>query len=163
METFRLLIGPDQGADVGQLCFRAVILFVFGVICIRIAGRRTFAQYSPLDIIVALIVGSNIGRVMTGKAAFFPALAATLVLVILHRALAVATLRWGWLSRLVKARPIRVIVDGGVDAAALERANLSRDDLAEALRLEQFDDPAGLATATLEGGGTLSVVPKRRD
>jgi hypothetical protein len=95
METFRALIGPDNGdATVAQLCARAVILFLFGVLCIRIAGRRTFSSITPLDIIVALIIGSNISRAMTGKAPFFPGLAATLVVVVLHRLLAMATLRW---------------------------------------------------------------------
>lgn len=79
MSWFRELIGPDQGADTQQLCVRAVLLFIFGILCIRIAGRRTFAQYSPLDIIVALIAGSNISRMMTGKADVFPAGSATLV------------------------------------------------------------------------------------
>jgi hypothetical protein len=54
------------------LSVRAVLLFAFGIACIRIAGRRTFAHYSPLDIIVALIVGSNISRVMTGKGCLLP-------------------------------------------------------------------------------------------
>ena len=161
MDTFRLFIGPDEGANAYQLSVRAVLLFAFGVACIRIAGRRTFAQYSPLDIIVALIVGSNISRVMTGKAAFFPALTATLVLVILHRLLALATLHWGWLSWLIKARPLRIITDGTLDEHALRRANLSREDLDEAIRLEQFAGPDDIAIGTLEGSGKISAVPKR--
>jgi uncharacterized membrane protein YcaP (DUF421 family) len=161
MEKFRLLIGPDEGANLQQLCVRAIILFAFGVLCVRIAGRRTFAHYSPLDIVVALIVGSNISRVMTGKAAFFPVLAATLVLVVLHRVLALGAMRWGWLSWLVKARPIRVVTNGKIDRQALRRANLCESDLNEAIRMEQFDGPGEVAIATMEGGGKLSVVPKR--
>lgn len=160
MEMFRQLIGPDEGADAGQLCVRAVLLLAFGIVCIRIAGRRTFAQYSPLDIIVALIVGSNLSRVMTGKAAFFPALAATLVLVVLHRLLALATLRWGWLSWLVKERPIRIIQDGVTDRKAMRRANLSDSDLLEAIRLEQVADPSEVELATIEGSGKVSMVPR---
>jgi len=156
-----MLIGPDEGADLGQLCFRAVLLLAFGIVCVRIAGRRTFAHYSPLDLVVALIVGSNISRVMTGKAAFFPALAATLVLVILHRLLALATLRSNALAWLVKARPIQIVADGKVDRAAMRRANLSDQDLLEAIRMEQFPGPHEIHRATLEGSGKLSVVPKR--
>lgn len=161
METLRLLIGPDEGANLYQLCLRAVILFAFGIACIRISGRRTFAHYTPLDIIVALIVGSNISRVMTGKAAFFPALAATLVLVLIHRLLALGTMHWGWLSWLVKARPVRIITNGEIDHRALRRANLSQDDLEEAIRSEQFATPEDVAIAMLEGSGKISIVPKR--
>lgn len=163
MEMFRQIIGPDEGADTLQLCVRAVLLFAFGVLCIRIAGRRTFAHYSPLDIIVALIVGSSISRVMTGKAAFFPALSATLVLVIVHRLVAVATLRWNWLSWLVKERPIRIIEEGRVDKDAMRRANLSEEDLREAIRLEQAADPSDVELATAEAGGKVSVVRSKHD
>jgi uncharacterized membrane protein YcaP (DUF421 family) len=122
MDVIRQLIGPDESANAYQMCVRALLLFVVGIFYIRVAGRRTFAQYSPLDIIVALIVGSNLSRLMTGKAAFFPGLAATLLLVVLHRLVAMAALRWGWLGRLVKARPIRIIVDGRADPHAMKRA-----------------------------------------
>lgn len=161
MDMFRQFIGPDEGADTAQLCARAILLFIFGIACIRIAGRRTFAQYSPLDIIVALIVGSNLSRVMTGKAAFWPVVAATFVLVALHRLLALATLHWDWLSWLVKDRPIRLIVDGRADARAMKRANLCEEDLLEAIRLKQVAEISDVALATMEGGGTVSVVPKR--
>jgi uncharacterized membrane protein YcaP (DUF421 family) len=160
MEIFRLLVGPDDGASLAQLCARAIVLFVFGIICIRIAGRRTFAQYSPLDIIVALVVGSNIGRVMTGKAAFFPALAATLTLVLCHRLVALASVRWPFIARLITRQPTRLIDDGKVNMTALHRAGLSRDDLLEGLRIERVDDPADVAAATLEAGGKISVIPK---
>jgi uncharacterized membrane protein YcaP (DUF421 family) len=161
METFRMLIGPDEGADALQLCIRTILLFTFGIFCVRVAGRRTFAQYTPLDIVVALIVGSNISRLMTGRAAFFPALAATFTLVLLHRILAYATLHWGVLSWLVKARPIEVVRDGKVDAQRMYRAGMSREDLLEALRLEQVDDPADARLATVEAGGKVSVVRKK--
>lgn len=161
MSWFRSIVGPDQGADTQQLCARALFLFVFGIICIRIAGRRTFAHYSPLDIIVALIVGSNISRMMTGKADLIPSGSATLVLVLLHRLLALGAMRWNILASLVKARPVELVKDGKVDARALRRANLSIDDLHEAIRLEQFDDPTDLHAAMLEGSGKVSVVPKR--
>lgn len=101
MDMFRLLIGPDNGeATVAQICARAALLFMFGILCIRVAGRRTFSQYSPLDIVVAIVVGSNISRIMTGKAPFVPGLAATFLLVALHRAVAMASLRWNLLGRM---------------------------------------------------------------
>jgi uncharacterized membrane protein YcaP (DUF421 family) len=55
MDIIRALIGPDEGYQSAlQLCLRAVFLFAFGVVCVRLAGRRTFSQAAPLDIIVYL-------------------------------------------------------------------------------------------------------------
>jgi uncharacterized membrane protein YcaP (DUF421 family) len=162
MEFVRLLIGPDEGdANALQLSFRAVILLLFGIICIRISGRRTFSLRSPLDIIVATVVGSNLSRAMTGKAPFFAGLTATFVLVVLHRLLAWASLRSALVARVVKFGPLPLVTDGAVDAAAMRKEGISHEDLLEALRGEQIDDLASVRLANLEGGGKISVVPTR--
>jgi uncharacterized membrane protein YcaP (DUF421 family) len=161
MEPLRALIGPDTGdAAIWQLCVRALILLPFGVLCIRIAGRRTFSQMAPLDIIVAIIIGSNLSRAMTGKAPFLGGLAATLVVVILHRLLAMASLRWGVIARLVKCTPVVLVRDGRVDTQAMARHGLGQVDLDEGLRMEQVESAADVRRATLEACGKISVVPR---
>ncbi|MFL5298381.1 MAG: DUF421 domain-containing protein [Phenylobacterium sp.] len=161
MDVIRSLIGPDESAQPWQICVRAVIVLVFGLICLRIAGRRTFAQATPLDIFVAIVVGSNLSRIMTGKASFFGGLAATLLLVILHRLLAMATLRWNLLGRFIKSAPVTIVKDGAVDRRAMARHELGDDDLAEWLRMEGLESVEDVRLATIEPGGKVSVVKKR--
>jgi uncharacterized membrane protein YcaP (DUF421 family) len=159
MEMLRTLIGPDNGdANAAQLCARAVILFFIGIAYIRIAGRRTFSHATPLDIIVALVVGSNLSRAMTGKAPFWSALAATLLLVVLHRVFAMLTLRWNWLAKLMKAEPVVLVRDGVADRDAMRRHGIGDVDLLEGLRLEQVERPRDVHLATLENNGRISVV-----
>ena len=161
MEMIRTLIGPDEGYQtMAQLSVRAVLMFVFGLILIRIAGRRTFSQAAPLDIVVYLIVGSNLSRVITGKANVFPTLAATLTLVVLHRLLAYATLRPGFLSTVIKSHPTVLVRDGEEDRKAMLREGISHDDILEGLRLKQIDGLAKVRLMTLERSGKMSVVPK---
>lgn len=162
METLRSLIGPDNGdATAAQLCMRAIILFVVGIAYVRIAGRRTFSQASPLDIVVALVVGSNLSRAMTGKAPFWPALAATLLLVVLHRIFVMLTIRWSWLAKFMKAEPVILVRDGVKDETAMVRHGIGEIDLMEGLRLEQVDRIEEVKRATLENNGRISVI--RRD
>jgi uncharacterized membrane protein YcaP (DUF421 family) len=162
MELLRELIGPDNGdASTAQLCVRAVILFLVGIVYIRIAGRRTFSQATPLDIVVALVVGSNLSRAMTGKAPFWPALTATLLLVILHRLFVMLTLRWTWLAKVMKAEPVVLVRDGVKDSAAMVRHGIGEGDLLEALRLEQAERPEDVRLATLENNGRISVVREK--
>jgi uncharacterized membrane protein YcaP (DUF421 family) len=163
VDALHALIGPDKGEVLWwQLSLRALIIFVVGVVFLRLAGRRTFSKATPLDIIVALIVGSNLSRAMTGNAPFLPALAATLTLVVLHRAVAAATRHWNWVAWLVKGKPEVLIRDGEVDAAALRRHSLSREDLEQGLRQEQVTEPEDVRLATLERSGRISVTPKGR-
>lgn len=162
MDFLRVLIGPDNGeATVTQLCVRAVILLIVGIAYIRIAGRRTFSQSTPLDIVVAIVVGSNLSRAMTGKAPFWPSLGATLLLVVLHRALAKAAIRWSWLGRLMKGRPVVLVRNGALERDAMRRHGISEADLRESLRQEQVEDPEAVAKATLENSGRISVVRRQ--
>ena len=161
MDMLHSIVGPDDGgANAAQMIVRVALLFVFGIFCIRLAGRRTFARYSPLDIIVAIVVGSNISRIMTGKAPFLLGVGATLLLVVLHRLVAMLTLRWPALGQLMKGRPAILVRDGRIDHHALRRHQLTENDLHEALRVEKVGDVAGVARATLEGSGKISVVQK---
>lgn len=159
MEFVRILIGPDMGyQNPAQLSFRALLMLLFGILCVRVAGRRTFAQASPLDIIVYLIVGSNLSRVITGKADVVPSMAATLTLVAAHRLLSYITLRKTSISSLIKADPTVLVRNGLPDADAMRRQGISNDDLLEALRLRQVEKIEDVRLATLERGGEISVL-----
>lgn len=163
MSWLQMIVGPDDGsASVAQFCVRALLLFAFGILCIRVAGRRTFSNLSPLDIIVAIVVGSNISRAMTGKAPFVPTLAATLLLVALHRSLAMATVHSNALAWLIKGKPAALVRNGVPDRAAMRRYNVSEDDLLEGLRMEQAERIEDVRLATIERGGKISVVPNSK-
>jgi len=59
MDWLTALIGPDDGsAATWQFCVRAVLL-PYGILCIRIARRRTFSNLTPLDNFVAIVMGSK--------------------------------------------------------------------------------------------------------
>ncbi len=162
MEWLEMIVGPDDGIPtMAQYCVRTVLLFFYGLACIRIAGRRTFSNLSPFDIVVAIIVGSNISRAMTGKVPFLPSLGSTLLLVVLHRLVAMATVRWNPLASFVKGCPMVLIRDGEVDERAMLRHDISTADLMEGLRMEQVRCIDDVALATIERGGKISVIPRK--
>ena len=159
MNILRILIGPDDGnADAAQLCARAIIVLLFGVLCVRVSGRRTFSLTSPLDILVATIAGSNLSRAMTGKSPFVAGLAATLALVVLHRILAWMSLKSPLISKLVKFGPVILAENGRPNKKLLRREGLSDGDLLEALRMEGIERLQDTKLVVLEGGGKISVV-----
>lgn len=162
MEFLRQLVGPDQGnPTTGQFCARAVVLLLFGILCLRIAGRRTFSSLSPLDIFIAIIVGSNISRVMTGNVPFIGCLAATLLVVVLHRLLAMATVHSNLLSLFIKGQPIVLVRAGVPDARAMHSSAVSDADLIEGLRMAQIERVEDAALVTFERGGKISVIPRK--
>lgn len=52
-----------------QECARTLVVFGYGLVIVRIAGRRVFGKWAALDFIVSMIVGSSLSRAITGSAA----------------------------------------------------------------------------------------------
>jgi uncharacterized membrane protein YcaP (DUF421 family) len=153
------LIGPDS-RDITwwQMSIRAVIILAFGIALVRLAGKRTFGKLAAFDIVLAIIVGSNLSRALTANAPFWPTLAATAVLAILHWALGRLSIHHRWLGAVIKGSPRQIIRDGEIDEPAMVKGELSHGDLQEALRLHGLEGPEGIKAAWLERNGAISVV-----
>ncbi len=162
MHALASLIGHDDPTTLLVFCVRTVVVLIFGILCIRIAGRTTFSQLSPLDIVVSVAAGSNLSRAMTGNSPFLPSLGATLLLVVLHRSLAYAAARYRPLGFLIKGRAVIVVRDGVADTGVMRRHRISNDDLHEAIRLGGAGSVSAVKLAVLEDGGHISVVHRSR-
>lgn len=159
METLHALIGSEAEAiSWWQMTLRGLLIFAVGVLAARVAASRAFGKWSPLDIIFAVIVGSNLGRAMTGSAPFVATLVATLALVGVHTALARGAARWPWLSFLVKGGRMRLVENGEVDRRAMRDAGLGDGDLNMALRARGRTDLSGIRRAYLERNGDITFL-----
>jgi uncharacterized membrane protein YcaP (DUF421 family) len=58
------------------MSLRGLSVFLFGLALLRVFGRTAFGKQSPLDIVVAIVVGSNLSRTLTGNAPLLPTFAA---------------------------------------------------------------------------------------
>jgi uncharacterized membrane protein YcaP (DUF421 family) len=160
--TVRDLLGLDLKPDeleVSHMALRGLVVFVFAVVLVRLADRRFLGRNAGFDVMLGIILGSVLSRAINGAAAFFPTLAASAVLVILHHVLGTAACYSRTFSWLVKGKPIILVQDGHSDDSALKRAKITPDDLDENLRINGNErDLAKIAEARLERNGTVSVV-----
>lgn len=158
MPVLDLIFGTQAHLLWWQECMRALLVFLYGVGAIRLAGRRLFGKWAALDIVVAILVGSNLSRALTGGAPLGGTLAATTLLVLLHRILAGAAARWGLVSRLLEGTPEVLALSGELRRAARIRHAVSEADIGEALRAAGLADLSGSRAVTLEPSGTITVV-----
>ena len=154
--TLDSIFGTTQHIDAWQECARAV-LFVYGWVLVRLAGRRAFARWSALDIVVAIVSGANLSRTITGNADLFGTLAATTLLMGLHWLLARAAAASPRLSRLLEGRSVRLMVDGSLRRKALLRHGISAAALEEALHRSGVRDLRDVEALQLEPNGNISV------
>jgi uncharacterized membrane protein YcaP (DUF421 family) len=155
LDTF---FGAGEHLTWWQECARAVLIFAYGLVLVRVAGRRLFGKWSALDIIVSIIIGSNLSRALTGNAPLWGTLAATTVLVLLHWVLAHACARSPGLSRLLEGHGIKLAVEGKPDRSAFLRQAVSEKDLHEALRQSGVEHVSQTRLVTLEPSGNITVL-----
>lgn len=159
--TLNDLFGPAGGSlTPAQECARAVLIFAYGLVLVRLAGRRVFGKWAALDIIVSIMIGSNLSRALTGSAALWGTLAATALLIALHWVLARAAARWAALSHLLEGRALRLGRDGRLEAHHLVAQGISEADVAEAVRAQGLEDASGSRLVMLEPSGKISVLKK---
>jgi uncharacterized membrane protein YcaP (DUF421 family) len=149
-----------SGSDLAwhQECARAALIFVYGLALVRIAGRRIFGRWSALDIVVSIVIGSNLSRALTGGAQLWGTLAATTLLVALHWVLARLVARSPGFSRLIEGKPVELAHRGEPSHSVRERYAVSQSDLNEALRQSGVDDIAAARAVTLEPSGEITVL-----
>jgi uncharacterized membrane protein YcaP (DUF421 family) len=158
--------GTMHNVGLAQECARAVLIFAYGLIVLRISGRRTFAQWSAIDIVVSIIVGSSLSRAVTGSAPLWGTLAAVAVLVLLHLGISYVVSRSQKLSKLIEGDSVVLASNGDIQKANLHRHLVSLSDLSQALRGNGLDGLAAIGNTKrieLEPSGKIGIVRKEGD
>lgn len=153
-----VVFGQKDAIGAGQECARAVLILICGWGMIRLMGRRTFGRWSALDIVVAIVVGSNLSRALTGSAPLWGTLAATALIFGLHQLVAIACASQPWISHAVEGGSIRLGEGGKLIRAAMLRHGISEADINEALRQSGLTEPGPTQLVTLEPSGKITVL-----
>ncbi len=144
-----------------QECIRAPIIFFYGLVLIRFAGRRAFGRQSPLDIVLAVVIGSNLSRTLTANAPFFPTLASTAALVGIYWVTSHVVQFSACLEWLVKGRPALLMRDGRLDRRVARKQGVTESDLNEAVRTHGVGRLSDVDTAVLERNGNINVIRRQ--
>jgi uncharacterized membrane protein YcaP (DUF421 family) len=158
--SLEFVFGAKDAISWWQEIDRAIVIFVYGLLAVRLAGRRIFARWAALDFIVSVVVGSNLSRALTGSAPLWGTLAASTVLLAVHWLLGQAAARMPWVSHLLEGRAIRLAPDGRLDDRRRKARSVSRADLEEALRDQGVERLEDIRDIVLEPSGKLTAMKR---
>lgn len=145
-----------------QVCLRSVLTYLVGLAILRLGRNRFLARESAFDVVLAFILGSVLSRAINGTSPLLLSLAASVLLVCIHRALAWLSFRSPRFERLIDGRPDRVISDGRLIPKSARRHLLSSANLEESLRLRaRLKDLSQVEEACVEVNGEISFIPHR--
>lgn len=158
-DLLSMLFGEGAELTVWQMAARALAIFLIALALIRISGRRSFGQRSPFDACTTVLLGAILSRAVVGASPFFSVVAAATTLVVMHRLIALANLRWPAFERIVNGTERELVHHGRRDPQAMRAALISEKDLEEAVRKKLGNAQLGeIERAVLERDGEITVV-----
>src|SRR5450830_69163 len=158
MHDLSQLINASDQIGASVMVIRALIVFCFTLIFLRIAGRRSFGQRSAFDLCITVLLGAILSRAIVGASPLLPTLAAGAVLVLSHRLLGILITRNNWLDDLVSGPERLLVEDGRINTHQMRAGLISERDLVVALRKKGDGATlARVARAVLERNGEITI------
>ncbi len=149
-------------APVGALILRSVVVYVFLLLALRVAGRREIAQMTSFDLVLLLVISNAVqNSINAGDNSLAGGLVSALTLFVLNWGVGFASYRWRRVERALQGNPVRIVTDGKIHFGEMRRELITLAELRSALRKQGVMRVADCAQVVLEPSGTLSVI--RRD
>jgi len=156
----RDLFHPD--VSILEKVIRPVLVYVFLIVSLRLAGKRELAQLNPLDLIVLLTLSNTVQNAIIGNDNSVTGGiigAATLLIV---NSIAVRFLyTHESLDRLVEGSPEVLIENGRIRHDQLKKEHITLTELEEAAHKQGFASLDIVDRAVLESGGSISFLAKQ--
>jgi uncharacterized membrane protein YcaP (DUF421 family) len=142
-----------------QISLRGIVVFVATLVMVRVSSKRSLAEKTAFDATLLVIVASVLARAINGSASFLPTLGAGLVLVLLHRFLALAAYYSHGFGILIKGRAAVLVKDGKLQRKSMRINHISEHDLEEDMRLDAAtEDLSRIKVARVERSGDISFI-----
>jgi uncharacterized membrane protein YcaP (DUF421 family) len=144
-----------------EFVLRAVLVYVFLIVILRMTGKRQVGQLAPFDLVLLLVLSNAVQNSMNGgDNSVVGGMISAVTLVAMNWIVGYATYRSKRLEALIEGRPQVLIHDGHVNRDVMRSALLTHHELEAALRRAGCAAVTDVAFAVLETNGQISVSPK---
>ncbi|HEY2906537.1 MAG TPA: YetF domain-containing protein [Vicinamibacterales bacterium] len=150
------------GLPLAEKIVRPIIVYVFLVVGLRLAGKRELAQLNPFDLVVLLTLSNTVQNAIIGNDNSITGglIGAATLLVVNY---VVVRFLYGHerLDRLVEGDPDVLMEGGVVNTASLRRELITKIELEAAAHKQGFASLEEIDRAILDPGGSICFFPKR--
>jgi len=143
------------------LVLRAIALYIFVLILMRMVGRRELSSLTPVDLVLLIVLGDALQQGLTQDDY---SVTGAVIVITTVALLQVVTSYITYMSRrakrLIDGDPIVLIEDGRLLERNLRRQRLRPEDVAEEMRREGIGDYDDVRWGILESNGSFSFIKK---
>ena len=146
-----------------ELVIRAVIIYVFLIVILRLTGKRQIGQLAPFDLVLLLVLSNAVQNAMNGgDNSVLAGIISASTLIALNYATGVLTYKNKRAGDLIEGRPELLVHNGVLYRDILEKQQLTLHDLNSALRAAGCAGVEDVHFAFLETNGHITVQPRRQ-
>src|SRR4051812_1762423 len=147
----------------GTIC-RAIIIYWFLLVVLRIVGRRSFEQMTPFEMILVFLLGGiGIQAIVSDDRSLTNALLAISTVAMMHVLVAWLKLRSEAFRCFVDGTPIVIVEDGHWHDERIHRLRLHMQDIMTAAREDGVERMDQIRFAVVERNGSISIVRKNSE
>ncbi len=158
------LFGSGEDLTALQMGVRAFIMFFITLALIRIGGMRIFGKKTAFDNILVIMLGAVLARGVVGASPFLSTVAASTVMVVIHKILALLAIRYIWVGKIVKGIHRSLYKNGELNWKNMNVSAISKDDLMEGVRLQiNSNSLEDVKEAYIEKNGQVSVIENKKE
>lgn len=145
-----------------EFIVRALAVYGFLLVILRLTGKRQVAQLSPFDFVLLLVLSNAVQNSMNGgDNSLVGGMISAGALVLVNLALSYVVFSSKKAATLIEGKPEILIHNGVVFAETLASEKISRHDLDAAVREAGCAGVENVHLAVLETNGRISVVERK--
>ena len=143
---------------------RAVTIYVFMLVIIRAAGKRTLGEMTNFDFVLLLIISEATQQALMGADDYSITHAVLVIGTLVGLDIVVSLLkqRWPTVEKLVEGTPLVLIENGRLVQKHMDHARVDLTDILAAARLAGLERLEQVKWAVLEKNGTISIIEDLR-
>ncbi|MBK5189394.1 MAG: DUF421 domain-containing protein [Gemmatimonadaceae bacterium] len=141
--------------------FRTIVVYVFLLLGLRLAGKRELGQFNPFDLVVLLVLSNTLQNAIIGNdnSVTGGIIGATLLLVLNYVVVRFLFLH-PKIDQIAEGDAVVLVLHGEMLEGALKKQLITKAELMSAARRQGIDSVSDIECARLEVGGALTFVLK---
>ncbi len=144
-----------------EFIVRAVVVYVFLLIALRLTGKRQVGQLSPFDLVLLLVLSNSVQNSMNGgDNSMVGGLVSATTLILLNFGISFVTFRSRKAETLIEGTPQVLVHNGKVNHKTMEKEKLTESELNSAMRHSGITKLEEVRFAVLENNGAITIIRK---
>ncbi len=149
------------GLPIAEKIARPIIVYVFLIVGLRLAGRRELAQLNPFDLVVLLTISNTVQNAIIGEDnSVTGGIIGAATLLVVNYAVVKFLYSHEKLDRMIEGDQCVLLENGVLNADRLKHELITRSELETAAHKQGFGSLEEIDRAVLDPGGGISFSAK---